>query len=350
MATYRKRGTSWRAEIAKKGLRLSATFDTKAEATAWATQQEAEIVRGRISSMASHNNKTLLDAIDRYGLEVSTTKKGERWEVLRLACFRELTWAAQRISTIESDQIAQWRDMRLKKVKASTVNRELNLMSALFEHARREWKWLSVNPVRDVRRPVNPRPRDKRITQDEENAMLQKLGYERGQVPVTLQQHLAVAFLFAIETGMRQGEILGLTWDRVFFSKRYVRLANSKNGDARNIALSSTAVQLLERQPHSHIEPRCFPITSASADALWRKARKRTNIVDLTFHDSRHEAITRLAKKLDVLDLARMIGHRDPPIDGAALPPSSPRWESTSILARPSNDFAGEPPTPCGLT
>jgi integrase len=142
--------------------------------------------------------------------------------------------------------------------------------------------------------------------------MLSKLGYERDQMPKTLQQHLAAAFLLALETGMRQGEILGLTWGRVFLKERYVRLEDTKNGDARNIPLSSAAVRLLERQPRVEAEPRCFPVASASADALWRKARKNAKIADLKFHDSRHEAITRLAKKLDVLDLARMIGHRDP--------------------------------------
>jgi integrase len=311
LATYRKRGDSWRAEIAKKGVRLSATFDTKAEAIAWATEKEAGL--GRSATVATTGStKTLLDAIKRYEEEVSPTKKGERWEKLRLTVFRELEWAGERIGRIVPDQIAQWRDKRLKTVKASTVNRELNLMSALFEQARREWKWLAVNPVRDVKRPTNPRPRDRRITQTEENLMLAKLGYTRGQVPETLQQHIAATFLFALETGMRQGEILGLTWDRVFVEKRYVRLADSKNGDARNIPLSSAAVELLKLQPKTKDEPRCFPVASGSADALWRKARKTAKIADLKFHDSRHEAITRLAKKLDVLDLARMIGHRDP--------------------------------------
>ncbi len=312
MATYRKRGTTWRAEIAKRGVRLSASFDTKAEAIAWATEKEAEIGRSTSPAAMVRSEKTLVDAFDRYEKEVSPTKKGERWEKLRLAAFRELDWAGERIGDIVSDTIAQWRDTRLKTVKGSTVNRELNLLSAVFEQARREWKWLAVNPVRDVKRPTNPRPRDRRISTAEESAMLDKLGYTRGQVPETLQQHLAVAFLLALETGMRQGEILGLTWNRVFLDKRFVRLDITKNGDARNIPLSSSAIELLKQQPRKTKEPRCFPVSSASADALWRKARKNAKITNLKFHDSRHEAITRLAKKLDVLDLARMIGHRDP--------------------------------------
>lgn len=311
MATYRKRGDAWRAEIAKKGVRVSRTFDTKAEAIAWATEKEAELGKAKPATLKALN-KTLIDAIDRYEKEVAPSKKGVRWEKLRFTVFRKLEWVGSMIGAIEPDDIAGWRDQRLKKVKPSTVNRELNLLSAIFEHARREWKWILVNPVRDVKRPANPRPRDRRISDEEAQAMLAKLGYEHGQSPVTLQQHLGAAFLLALETGMRQGEILGLTRDRVFLERRFVRLEDTKNGDARNIPLSSEAVRLLELQPKAKDEPRCFPVASASADTLWRKARKRAGIVDLKFHDSRHEAITRLARKLDVLDLARMIGHRDP--------------------------------------
>jgi len=54
-----------------------------------------------------------------------------------------------------------------------------------------------------------------------------------------------------------------------------------------------------------------FGLTSVSLDALFRKGRDRAQIEGLTFHDTRHAAITRLAKKLNVLDLARMVGHRD---------------------------------------
>jgi integrase len=311
MATYRKRGSTWRAEIAKNGARLSGTFESKAEAVAWAREKEAELGRGGMIA-PSANKKTFADALRRYQQEVSPTKRGARWEILRLAVIVKLEWTSERIGRVTPDHVAKWRDGRLETVKPSTVNRELNLISAVFEHARREWKWIVINPVRDVRRPTNPRPRDRRITQAEENTMLRYLGYERDRVPITVQQHLAAAFLLALETGMRQGEILGLTWDRVFIKQRFVRLEVTKNGDVRNVPLSSDAVRLLELQPRLLGETRCFQIESASADALWRKARNKAKIKNLRFHDSRHEAITRLAKKLDVLDLARMIGHRDP--------------------------------------
>jgi integrase len=126
----------------------------------------------------------------------------------------------------------------------------------------------------------------------------------------------ALAFLIAIETAMRQGEIVGTTRSNLHLAQRYVHIPKSKNGDARDVPLSARAMALFERLPDIKGEPRCFPISQASVDALWRKVRTKVanetpHIADLNFHDSRHEATTRLSRKLNVLALAKMIGHRD---------------------------------------
>jgi integrase len=116
------------------------------------------------------------------------------------------------------------------------------------------------------------------------------------------------AFLFAIETGMRASEIAGMTWDRTDMVRQVVKLPMTKNGSAREVALSSEAVRILESLPRQ--DP-VWAMTTVQMDALWRKVNKRAKVEDLHFHDSRHEAVSRLAKKLDVLSLARMIGHKD---------------------------------------
>jgi integrase len=116
------------------------------------------------------------------------------------------------------------------------------------------------------------------------------------------------AFLFAIETGMRAGEIAGLEWDGVNLGKRVARLTHTKNGRPRDVPLSKEAVRLLEVLPE--LEP-VFGLSSRQLDALFRKVRDKAGADGLTFHDSRHAAITRLSKKLDVLALAKMVGHTD---------------------------------------
>ncbi|WP_285351876.1 site-specific integrase [Pseudomonas sp. ME-P-057] len=312
MASYRKRSGGWRAEVAKLGVRDSQTFDTKAAAVAWATAREVEI--------ASQNGKsrstvamTLSEALRRYKRDVSPTKAGQRWEALRLDNFdKSLEWVGELMSSITSDQIAQWRDSRLKTVQTSTVRREMTLLSSVFEIARTEWKACLVNPVRDTRRPSNMPHRERRVAQSEITALINRLGFVEGQPPTTMLQELAYAFLIAIETAMRQGEILGMTAKWVKLPERFVRLPKTKNGSSRNVPLSRRAGELLEPLYRGKgPDDRLFRLESGSADTLFRRIRDELKIDGLTFHDTRHEAITRLARKVDVLDLARITGHKD---------------------------------------
>ncbi|WP_425533244.1 site-specific integrase [Wohlfahrtiimonas chitiniclastica] len=99
-------------------------------------------------------------------------------------------------------------------------------------------------------------------------------------------------------------------WSQVSLSGQSVTLLATKNGDRRQVSLSSRARALFKlMNPKSH--GNIFNITVDTVCTTFRKAVKECNLIDLTFHDSRHEACTRLAQKLAVLDLAKMIGHRD---------------------------------------
>lgn len=124
MATYRRRGSSWRVEVAKGGIRESASFNTKAEAVAWATKLEAEISAGQRRAY-SKVDKTLSDGFDEYIEKVSPSMEKHDWNVTRLNFFREqMDFVGELMRNIKPEQIAQWRDRRLKVVKTSTVNRD----------------------------------------------------------------------------------------------------------------------------------------------------------------------------------------------------------------------------------
>lgn len=239
------------------------------------------------------------------------------WNKTRIAFFKaELNFVGDLMRNVRPEQIIAWKNKRLKVVKNSTVNRDLNLLSAVFTAARDDWKWIHTNPVHDVKRPKDPPPRRRRVADHEAATMTAALGLTEDGPVTTTQQYTALAFLIAIETGMRQGEIIGTHWPNVHLEKRYVHIPKSKNGDARDVPLSVRAVKLWERVPKTKGESRCFPVAQSSVDALWRKVRNKVakdkpEYGDLNFHDSRHEATTRLAKKLHVLALAKMIGHRD---------------------------------------
>lgn len=306
MASFRKRGTSWEAFVARKGIRKSGTFDTKAEAVAWATKVEAEILAGKRGEVP---DKPFAALLERYRDEVSATKRGEKWERTRIGLLLRDDLARVRLSELNASHFAAWRDRRLRAVSAASVRREWTLLHHAVNVAVKEWRWLPENPLADVRRPAPPRSRDRRLSDDEIERLLFALGYDYDTPPATATARVGAALLFAVETAMRAGEIVGLTWDRVDLEGRFLRLALTKNGTAREVPLSAEALRLLRQLPRA--DGPAFGLSGDLLDALFRKAKARAMIEDLHFHDTRHEAITRLAKKLDVMDLARMVGIRD---------------------------------------
>ena len=136
------------------------------------------------------------------------------------------------------------------------------------------------------------------------------LGYSRDTPPETISSRVGAAYLFAIETAMRAGEICALEWRHV--NQRYVHLPKTKNGYARDVPLSAEARRIIEQLRLVNGEQdTVFCVTTTSLDALFRKAKARALIDDLHFHDTRREALTRLSKVFDVMELARISGHRD---------------------------------------
>jgi integrase len=303
MASIQRNGARWRVQLYVQGVRDSASFPTRQEAAQWALQREAELTGKRLP------DHTLADAMKRYVREVSPGHKGERWERVRLKALQDYPLASRRLAGITGADLAAWRDARLRDVKPGTVARELTLLRSVLEACRRDWHWVRENPFTDVRWPKTPPGRARRVSPEEVETMARALGVWEALPSETATQRVGLAFLFALETAMRAGEIMALHWADVFLSSRYLVLPRTKNGDRREVPLSSRAVQILEALPKG--EGAIFGLVDSQRDALWRKMRPAA-LADLHFHDTRSEAIWRMSKKLDVLQLARVIGHRDP--------------------------------------
>lgn len=300
MASIQKLGKRWRAQVAIKGQRRSKVFATRQEARDWAAETEIRLRGGARAAVAV----TFSEAMERYAREVSPTKRGHRWEEIRLHRFARDPIGRHRLADLEPRHFAEWRDARLTVVSPGTVIREMTLLRSVLAIAQREWGLLDRHPMDGVRRPSAPPARDRLPT----DAELEALALSAGEDLRNATARAFHAFRFAMETGMRAGEICGLTWGAVDVERRTAHLPRTKNGTARDVPLSSEAVRLLQALPPART---CFGLSSRQLDALWRKLRDRAGVEALTFHDSRHAAITRLAQKLDVMALARMVGHRD---------------------------------------
>ena len=304
MASIRKlKNKKFIAEIRKSGQYKSKTFNTKIQAMAWAAETEQSL-----DTEGSLPVKTIAEALTRYRDEISPGKKSFKNEYNRINKFLRQPLASKYISEITAKDLYEWIDEWLIRIKSSSVNRDLNVLSAVFEQAKR-WEWTENNPVRGVRRPKNPQPRDRRISPEEIKKVLEALGFDGCNV-TTSRDEIAVAFLLAIETAMRQGELFGLKWADVYLEKRFVCLYDTKNGSGRNVPLSSEAVRLFTLLAHRD-SVKVFRSNQQSVSTLFRKYIKKAGISNLTFHDTRHEALTRLSQKLSVLELARAVGHKD---------------------------------------
>jgi integrase len=307
VATIEKRGARWRAAVCVRRVRRSKSFRTKAEAATWALEQEALLAKGAGLAPPGATVRTLLE---KYAREVSEHKRGKREESLRISRVLRDELAEVALDRLTSADVAAWRDRRLKFVSAASVRREWTVLSHACTVAIRDWRWLRDNPFREARRPPPPSSRDRLVQPDEVERICFALGYDGGK-PQTISQRVALALLLALETALRASELTGLTWDRVDLDRRVARLsADTKAGVGRDVPLSTEAVRLLALLGAAETGS-VFGLQSRQVDALFRKARDKASIVGLHFHDSRHTAITRLAQRLSILDLARMVGHRD---------------------------------------
>lgn len=318
MATIQKRKKSWRVQVRRKGKTVSATFDTKTEAEAWAITTESKIIEGIapqviFSEPAVTEGVTAADTLKRYAAEVSPNKRGGRWEQIRLQMLICRYPLFQRpVTSITGPDIADWRDTRLVEVSASTVNRELCLISTVFTQAMKEWRLgLTVNPCSLVTKPRKPRPRTQRVSIMERKKIIEQLGWDGNSEPQSSSQWVAFAFYLALETAMRKGEILSLRWADIDFDARHAHLDMTKNGDERDVPLSKAAMTLLRMaKKHKPMDP-VVPVQTGHFDKLFRIAKQDASLSHIHFHDSRREAATTMAPKLaNVLELAAITGHK----------------------------------------
>lgn len=273
------------------------------------------MLRGVFVSREEAERTTLRELIARYRQEVTPKHKGAESEELRLKMLAATPLGDRFVATLTAQDFARYRDARLKERKPATVMRELALFSAVLNTAIREWDIHMSNPLTRVSRPLVRNERDRNLTPAEEDALMRELAprtrdwHGRLEPGGTVCEWTKPIVQIALETAMRRSEILGMTWSNVDLQRGVVVLPETKNGHRRDVPLSSRAVAVLSALPRS-ADGRVFPITEAALKKVYERAVKRAGIQNFTFHDLRRTATGRLAKRLTLLDLAKLTGHR----------------------------------------
>jgi integrase len=302
MASIQKSAKGYRAFVCVNGQRESRQFITKREAVVWANIREIELQ----SPTPKKEAHTFADALRRYAKDVSPTKRGHRRETLTIEAMLRYPHLPINVKMCEisPSHFADWRDARLKQVTPGTVLREISLLSGLFECAKCEWEWIDINPLKNIRKPRMPDHREVVISPQQVKTMLKTMHYSPTKPVRLVSQSVAVCFLLAMRTGMRAGELSGLTWDRV--KEGYCILPVTKT-TPRNVPLTRKSTRLINKM--KDYDPlSIFGLIPSTLDANFRKYRERAGLSGFTFHDTRHTAATMLSRKLDVMDLCRMFG------------------------------------------
>lgn len=257
-------------------------------------------------------DSTMREGLENYRTKVSILKKGYAQEKYRIEQISRSFLGIKVIREVSSVDIATYRDQRLEEINPrtgrtlapSSVRLEMSLLSSFFDICKIEWGACDENPVSKVRKPKSPPGRDRRLTAREDRLLLR---YAHQHPNMELYSIIVVA----LETAMRQGEILALQWEHVNLKNGIAHLPSTKNGTKRDVPLSHRARQAFMRLP-TKATGRVFGYTSDGIKSTWRFMVKKLGIENLHFHDLRHEAISRLFElgTLDIMEISAISGHK----------------------------------------
>jgi len=198
-----------------------------------------KIVEGRFFDTLEEKERTFNEMMDRYLLERSITKAlaSHRRDEQCLTHLRPV-FGDLKLAEVSPKLLAAYKAQRRQKAKPATVNKELGLVRHAFNVAIREWEWCRDNPMQKVCMEKVRNERDRWLVPDEEARLLAH--------SVDWLQDIIV---FALNTGMRRGEILDLEWRAVDLARQVLVVMRSKNGEKRTVPLNGHVMALLTKKP-----------------------------------------------------------------------------------------------------
>lgn len=299
------------AQVRRKNFKsINRVFDSRAEAEAWSRGVMVDMDRGVIKPV-SGAEYTIREAFDKYLKTVTVTKKGAKQEGYKVVNFVVACgFADKSLRDVKPADVSAYVVRRMKRdgISGPTVNRELGLLSHVYETASKAWGVEGLqNPVRLIQKPKEHRARDRRV-----NVLptgVTELELVLGHVQ---DARLKLVYRLLVELACRRGELLKLTWANVNLDERWLRFEDTKNGDSRVIPLSVEAVALLRELRTGSTGALVVGMTGDRVSSAWRLARSKAKIGNLRLHDLRREGVSRLFEDvgLSSLEVSAISGHR----------------------------------------
>lgn len=315
MATIVIRSGKYCVRIRVKGCKaVTKTFNSKKDAQAWAAITEDAIKRGVFIFEDSKPAPTLAQALVRYEKEITPLKRGAKQERVVINALRKTQLVDQPLDKITAAAVSKLRDGYIKAgLSPSTIQKRLALLGHLYTIAISEWHIPLTNPVKSVRKPVIDNQRTRRVSDGELKAVLDA------------SESKALKYLapLALDTGARLGELVAIKTRDIDEKKSLLTFPLTKNGEVRTIPVQQRVIRLLSQLSQKQ-DGRLFDVTAEAMSRAWARAVARARkdyeaqggdsdewLVNLHFHDLRHERISRLAEVgLGTLELSAISGHK----------------------------------------
>jgi site-specific recombinase XerD len=311
---YKRSGVWWTC-IRHNGRKIQKSLETtdKILAKKIEAKVRVEIVEGKYYEKLIGQNKTFKDMMDKFmKIHAPTVSKNTqnayKYYLKNLSSFLSNPGLMSITPRLVSEYKVHRRD---NGASPSTINRELYMLSKAFNLAVKEWEWLKDNPVSKVQKEKENNEVDRWLTEDEERRLL-------GASP----QWLREIIVFALNTGLRQDELLSLEWSRVNLFRRTILIQITKNGKPKTLPLNRIALDILKKKAEEKvlsIKNDLVFVSNAGTKINKRNltrafvlALKRAMVKDFTFHCLRHTFATRLAQNgVDIYKIAKLLGHKD---------------------------------------
>lgn len=308
-ARVRQLETSFQLRVRRAGLKdLHITFDSWREAEQARLEMEAKLAVSIVRDYAVAAEYSLHDLMQRYLDDVVPDHKGAEVEMYRLRrLMRDEEFVHKKLAALCTADLQEFIRDRLDEVSPATVDRDIDMISQVLNYADDVWKIAPVeSPLKGLRRPKYFNERDRRLSPEEEALLLDAARADENP-------YIEPTIMLALETAMRRGELLALTFDDIDRERRYALVKDSKNGRSRKVPLTRRALEIIEALPSTE----SGRLLDLSANALqigfFRRVIPASGLVEFHFHDLRHEAISRMAEsgRFQLIELQAISGHRD---------------------------------------
>jgi len=287
MASIYKRNGKWRVEIRKIGSKgIHKSFIVKDEAIRFARETEVKIEQGLYQDLTLAKTTTLKDLLAQYRDRVSINKKGYDQERYKINKIIRSDIADKTLSQLTPIVLFEYIEQQKKLYTASTVNKSITIINLALNFAERFLGIsLNKNPLKFIKRLKESQFVGQVIEPHEEALLLKHAEFSK-------LYWLKVAIILGIDCGLRRGEILKLKAEDINYKNNTAVLKDTKNGETREIGLSSRAIQELKKLPVS-IDGKLFPCKRSDTFTFYYKQLKRWSGVKKRFHDTRHTFASR---------------------------------------------------------